>query len=177
MLFGYKPGWVGWLLAAAASGLPDMDLPPAKIGRLFWFLSRPLERRFGHRTLTHSLVALVAVMAVSGPLIAIDARYFWAVVGGYGSHLWIDMLNIRGVDLFWPSPVRLVTPGNRNGRLEVGSQGERIPAQSRRFYKAAWIRLLLPCTRIGNNSRRTNDDRSCSQLARSGRSVKLRKFR
>ena len=55
-LFGYKPDWIGWLLAAAASLLPDVDLPPAKIGRLFWFLSGPLERRFGHRTLTHSAV-------------------------------------------------------------------------------------------------------------------------
>ena len=119
-LFGYKPDWVGWLLAAAASLLPDVDLPPAKIGRLFWFLSVPLERRFGHRTLTHSLVALSAVAALSVPFMAIQPLYFWAVVGGYWSHLWIDMLNVRGIDLFWPAPVRLVTPGNRNGRLQVG---------------------------------------------------------
>jgi len=125
-LFGYRPDAVGWLLAAVASLLPDIDLPPAKIGRLFWWLSVPLERRFGHRTLTHSLVAIGAVMTLSAPLIAIDGLYFWAVVGGYWSHLWIDMLNIRGVDLFWPSPVRLVTPGNRNWRLAVGSKGEMI---------------------------------------------------
>ena len=36
------------------------------------------------------------------------------------------MLNIRGVDLFWPAPVRWVTPGNRHWRLEVGSQGEMV---------------------------------------------------
>ena len=112
-LFGYRPDGIGWLLAAAASLLPDVDLPPAKIGRLFWFLSGPLERRFGHRTLTHSLVALSAVAALSGPLMAIQPQYWGCVVGGYWSHLWIDMLNIRGVDLFWPAPVRLVTPGNR----------------------------------------------------------------
>ena len=46
-LFGYRPDWVSWALAAVASGLPDVDLPPAKIGRLFWFVSMPLERRFG----------------------------------------------------------------------------------------------------------------------------------
>ncbi|MDS4057926.1 MAG: hypothetical protein RKP73_05075, partial [Candidatus Contendobacter sp.] len=40
-------------------------LPPAKIGRLFWFVSVPLERRFGHRTLTHSALAL-AVPRVAG---------------------------------------------------------------------------------------------------------------
>jgi inner membrane protein len=63
-LFGYRPDGISWALAAIASLLPDVDLPPAKIGRLFWFLSVPLERRFGHRTLTHSAVALLAVAAL-----------------------------------------------------------------------------------------------------------------
>ena len=47
-LFGYRPDPVGWALAAVASGLPDVDLPTAKIGRLCWFVAVPLERRFGH---------------------------------------------------------------------------------------------------------------------------------
>ena len=123
-LFGYKPDLISWALAAVACLLPDIDLPPSKIGRLFWFVSVPLERRFGHRTLTHSLVAIGAVMALSTPLGFVSPLYFWSAVGGYWSHLWIDMLNIRGVDLFWPAPVRLVTPGNRNWRLAVGSKGE-----------------------------------------------------
>jgi inner membrane protein len=48
------------------------------------------------------------------------------VVGGYGSHRWLDRLNLRGIDLFWPSPIRRVTPGNRHGRFPVGGRGERI---------------------------------------------------
>ena len=43
-LFGYPSDAIGWVLAAVASVLPDLDLPP-KIGRLFWFVSVPLERR------------------------------------------------------------------------------------------------------------------------------------
>ena len=125
-LFGYKPDWVGWLLAAVASLGPDVDLPTSKIGRLCFWLSVPLERRFGHRTLTHSAVGLLIVAAVAAPLWWVDPLYFWCVLGGYWSHLWIDMLNIRGVDLFWPSPVRLVTPGNRNWRMEVGSKAEMV---------------------------------------------------
>ena len=144
-LFGYRPDWIGWLLAAAASLLPDVDLPPAKIGRLFWWLSGPLERRFGHRTLTHSLVALSAVAALTAPLAAIQPQYWGCVVGGYWSHLWIDMLNIRGVDLFWPAPVRLVTPGNRNWRLEVGSKGEMILLSGLLVVAAA----LYPLSHIG----------------------------
>ena len=145
-LFGYRPDWIGWLLAAAASLLPDVDLPPAKIGRLFWWLSVPLERRFGHRTLTHSLITLSALTALTGPLMAIDATYFWAVVGGYWSHLWIDMLNVRGVDLFWPSPVRLVTPGNRHWRLQVGSKGEMILLSGLLVAAAA----LYPLSHVGS---------------------------
>ncbi|MBK8536325.1 MAG: metal-dependent hydrolase [Candidatus Competibacteraceae bacterium] len=123
-LFGYRPDLISWALAAVASLLPDIDLPPSKIGRLFWFLSVPLERRFGHRTLTHSLVAVVAVAVLAWPLTLLHPLYWGSVVGGYGSHLWLDMLNIRGVDLFWPSPIRLVTPGNRNWRIAVGSKAE-----------------------------------------------------
>ena len=84
-LFGYRPDAVGWLLAAVASLLPDIDLPPAKIGRLFWFVSVPLERRFGHRTLTHSAIGIAAVALLAAPLWWVAPLYFWAVVGGYWS--------------------------------------------------------------------------------------------
>ncbi|MCC9003651.1 MAG: metal-dependent hydrolase [Candidatus Competibacter sp.] len=123
-LFGYKPDWIGWLLAAAASLLPDADLPTSKIGRLFFWLSVPLERRFGHRTVTHSAVGLLVVALIASPLWWVRPLYFWCVLGGTWSHVWIDMLNVRGADLFWPSPVRVVAPGNRNWRLEVGSKAE-----------------------------------------------------
>lgn len=36
------------------------------------------------------------------------------------------MSNIRGVDLFWPSPMRVVMPGKIKYRLEVGSKAEMI---------------------------------------------------
>ena len=125
-LFGYPPDAVGWLLAAVASLGPDVDLPTSKIGRLFFWLSVPLERRFGHRTMTHSAIGIMAVALVASPLWFVEPLYFWCALGGYWSHLWIDMLNIRGIDLFWPSPMRLVTPGNRNWRMEVGSKAEMV---------------------------------------------------
>ncbi|MFO1419528.1 MAG: metal-dependent hydrolase [Candidatus Competibacteraceae bacterium] len=144
-LFGYKPDWISWLLAAVASLLPDVDLPPARIGRLFWFVSVPLERRFGHRTLTHSALMLLAVAVLAAPLGWINPLYYGAVVGGYWSHLWLDMLNIRGIDLFWPSPLRVVTPGNRHWRLEVGSKGEMILLSGLLVAAAA----LVPLSQIG----------------------------
>ena len=144
-LFGYRPDWIGWLLAATASLLPDVDLPPAKIGRLFWWLSVPLERRFGHRTITHSAIGIAAVALLAAPLWFVSPLYFWAVVGGYWSHLWLDMLNIRGIDLFWPSTLRVVTPGNRNWRLEVGSKGEMLLLSGLLVAATA----LVPLSQIG----------------------------
>jgi inner membrane protein len=125
-LIGYRPDPVGWALAAVASLLPDVDLPTSKVGRLFFWLAVPLERRFGHRTITHSAVGLAAVAGLAAPLWWIEPLYFWAVVGGYWSHVWLDMLNLRGVDLFWPSPIRVVTPGNRKWRFQVGGKGEMV---------------------------------------------------
>ena len=125
-LFGYKPDVVGGLLVAVASLGPDVDLPTSRVGRLLFWLSVPLERRFGHRTVTHSAVGLLTVALLAAPLWLVRPLYFWCALGGYWSHVWIDMLNVRGVDLFWPSPVRLVTPGNRHWRLEVGSKGEMV---------------------------------------------------
>ena len=105
----------------------------------------PLERRFGHRTLTHSALGLAMVALLAAPLGLLNPLYFWAMVGGYGSHRRIDMLNIRGVDLFWPAPVRLVTPGNRNWRLQVGSKAEMVLLSGLLVAAAA----LYPLSHIG----------------------------
>lgn len=112
--FGYRSDGISGALAAIASLLPDLDLPPAKIGRLFGFISVPLERRFGHRTLTHSALMLLAVAALAAPLGWMAPLYFGSVVGGTWSDRWLDMLNVRGVDLFWPSShVQHVIAGSR----------------------------------------------------------------
>jgi len=123
-LFEYQPDLLGWGLAAAAALLPAIDLPTAKRGRALFWLSTRLERRFGHRTRTHALLALVVLGVVAAPI------YLWwkpvSVVGGYWSHLWIDMVNLRGADLLWPSPVRLVMPGKQavsDGGREQGRDG------------------------------------------------------
>lgn len=126
-LFEYRPDLIGWGLAAGASVLPDIDLPTSTLGRTLFWLSTRLERRFGHRTLTHSLLALVAVGILASPLYLLSQpAYWWAVLGGYWSHLWIDMTNLRGVDLYWPTAMRSVWPRNMHHRMEVGSKAEMV---------------------------------------------------
>ena len=82
-LFEYRPDLIGWALAAGASLLPDIDLPTARVGRVLFFISTRLEKTFGHRTLTHSFLALAAVAVLAGFLYPYDPLYFWSVVGGY----------------------------------------------------------------------------------------------
>lgn len=48
--------WTILLCAIIGSLSPDIDHPKALIGRIFFFISKPLDRRFGHRTVTHSFI-------------------------------------------------------------------------------------------------------------------------
>ncbi|MCP4227087.1 MAG: hypothetical protein GY773_27400, partial [Actinomycetia bacterium] len=43
-------------------------LPTSKLGRVVFWLSTRLEREFGHRTITHSLLAVVVVAALASIL-------------------------------------------------------------------------------------------------------------
>ena len=59
--FGAEPGVAGAAALAAGSLLPDLDTQHSGFGRMVKPLSGRLERRFGHRTITHSLLGLVIV--------------------------------------------------------------------------------------------------------------------
>lgn len=53
--------------------------------------STRLEKRFGYRTITHSAIAITALALLASPLFLVKPLYFYCVVGGCWSHLWIDM--------------------------------------------------------------------------------------
>ncbi len=122
----YDTDLISFAVAVLASLGPDIDLPTSKPGRIFFWLSTHLEKRFGHRTITHSYIGMLIVILLASPLWFYKPMYFWAVIGGYWSHIFIDMLNIRGVDLYWPSQVRVVMPAKRKYRIEVGSKAEMV---------------------------------------------------
>ena len=52
---GVPLSWRSAIITAFVSLLPDIDLPTSWLGRIF-FISEPIERTFGHRALTHSLL-------------------------------------------------------------------------------------------------------------------------
>ncbi len=93
-----------YVLAAVCSQLPDVDSRVATIGRVFHPLARRIERRWGHRTATHSYVGQLAVALLAAPLLLICRRAdFWtAIVAAYAGHCFLDTMTVQGCKMFWP---------------------------------------------------------------------------
>lgn len=104
--------------------LPDIDYPNATMGRLALPISRPLFHRFGHRTITHSLLFLCTltfsiylVEKVLANSFAFALIFFFSVF----SHILLDMLTFSGVAFFYPFKRNpCVIPGNQNYRIRTG---------------------------------------------------------
>ena len=77
--------------------------------------------------MTHSIVAS-AVVAIASYGTAIFIPQFIPVASaltiGYTFGWFADCFTRGGVEMFWPSSVRCVCPGNRNLRLKTGSNAE-----------------------------------------------------
>lgn len=119
---GHAPSMLEAWLAAASGLLPDIDMRHGLVGRFLPWLSEPLEYRFGHRTLTHSLLVCVVLALMLWPILP---HGLWlAVVVGYASHPVADMLTPAGVEWFWPARWRCVLPGNERYRMRAMGWGE-----------------------------------------------------
>jgi len=107
--------------AIIGSLLPDVDSPTSAIGRLVPFVSIPLERRWGHRTVTHSLLALAGLAVLTAPLLFLSRTAYCALLIGYLSHLIADCATKSGVPLFYPNLTPCVIPANDKYRVHTGS--------------------------------------------------------
>lgn len=130
--------WTVIICAVIGSLAPDLDTRKSLIGKLLPFISGPIERKFGHRTATHSLIGWTIANLGFGILLAFlflayykttpwSINYFRMVAAfsfGYLSHLILDMFNPRGVQLLWPDIGRDVIPKNADFRPESGSKTE-----------------------------------------------------
>lgn len=122
VVVGNPPTLAQSAVALGASLIPDLDSRQSYIGRLVPPLSNWIGNRFGHRTLTHSLLAQVCVFIVAWFLLPFG--FFLALVAGWVSHVFGDMMTKSGVCWFWPSLARCVLPGNPRYRMEVLGRGE-----------------------------------------------------
>ena len=88
-------------VAVAGSLLPDIDHPQSWVGRRTRPISTILAGILGHRGITHSALAVIALS-----LLLAHAGYrrglIAALAVGYLSHLAADMLTPRGLRLAWP---------------------------------------------------------------------------
>ena len=96
--------------------LPDIDHPKSWLGRRIPFLSLPIAAVFGHRGITHSLLALLGVAWALRYALAqwsLGAGWGLAAVGvgvGYLSHLLGDFATHGGVPWLWPLKRRFSLP-------------------------------------------------------------------
>lgn len=115
-------------MGVIASLLPDVDISTSPAGRVLPWIARYFERRFPHRSCTHSLLAslVVAVAGYSLSLVLgeLVLPFVHALNVGYFFGWFADVFTRGGVEMFYPSPVRCVCPGNRNFRLRTGSNAE-----------------------------------------------------
>lgn len=104
----------GATLAASFLGClaPDLDHPSSWIGRRLWFVSLPLSALFGHRGLTHSLLATIGATALLAWYTVSVRLTPWLVAFfvGYLSHLVGDWLSSSGVPLLWPIKRKFQAP-------------------------------------------------------------------
>lgn len=94
------------LVGLFAALLPDIDHPQSTAGRFFWPFSWLIAKIFGHRGITHSMVAvagLCVMLYCAWPSASEENRsYLLAFLFGYVSHILGDFFTPRGIPLFWP---------------------------------------------------------------------------
>lgn len=106
--------------------LPDIDTPKSIIGKPFYPLSRWIYRKYGHRTITHSILAtiiLTLTVYIFEKLHGIQHTHYSQIVFfAYFGHILLDMFTTSGAPLlypFWKNPC--VIPGNVAYRFKTGN--------------------------------------------------------
>lgn len=103
-----------------ASLLPDIDHTRSPIGKLFYPISRYLDKKFGHRTITHSFLFLVITTIIVNSFASFHFTlvYVLAIL----SHFIFDMVTVKGIPLFYlffKNPC--VIPANPEARIRSGN--------------------------------------------------------
>ena len=107
---------------ARVDDLPDLDTQSSYIGRVLRLTSSTLERYFSHRSFTHALLPQTVAALLAWWLL--PGGFAMALIAGWVSHSWADMMTKSGVAWFWPARIRCVLPGNSDWRMDVGGPGE-----------------------------------------------------
>lgn len=82
--------WKGAVVGGIAGVIPDLDEHRSKFGKIFFPISYVINKTFGHRTFTHSLLFAFLVSAVLFPFT--DSWVWLAAFAGILAHIAGDML-------------------------------------------------------------------------------------
>ena len=112
-------------LAIAGSQLPDLDTSTSTIGQILFPISNWIENRYPHRSITHSLIATLAIVILASPLyFYADWKTWLCLPLGHLISCFSDVFTKQGVQLFWPHPAWCISVSNPNRRLKTGGTGE-----------------------------------------------------
>lgn len=121
---GYQVGVSGSAALVAGSLLPDIDTTTSGLGRWIKPISSVIERRLGHRSLTHSLLGMLLLSFSFSWILYFSAWvYLWLLVGFF-SHIVLDSHNVTGVPLLYPLRLEFVSIYDRGMRVKYGSSTE-----------------------------------------------------
>lgn len=113
-------------LAILGSQLPDLDTTTSAIGQICYPISRWIEDRYPHRSITHSFLATLAI-AVFSLAVGWLLGQVWTAIALPLGHLlacFSDTFTKQGVQLFYPYPAWAVSVSNPRRRLKTGGTGE-----------------------------------------------------
>jgi membrane-bound metal-dependent hydrolase YbcI (DUF457 family) len=141
------------LTASLFSLLPDIDHPESMIGRLFPSLSKNIQRKYGHRTVTHSLFAIMIMSVILLPLLLVPKILQWgwsfwssmysAGLLAFSSHIFLDLFNKSGV--------RLLAPISQKEYISFRTPELRISVSSWQEYLLLFIVVFLAFTASGES--------------------------
>lgn len=86
---------LGFVIVLIATLIPDIDAETSKLGRKI----KPISQSFRHRGFFHSI--LFGILGVGIFFYANSGLYLEFLIG-YFSHIFLDLLNYKSVQLFWP---------------------------------------------------------------------------
>lgn len=118
-----KPAYLA--LCAIAAIFPDIDTTNSTAGKIFYPIARIINRKFGHRTITHSLLFLLIIYTILTALTRTDTitdtNITTIVTFSLISHFILDMLTVQGIPFFYPFLRNAcVIPGNPTYRFKTG---------------------------------------------------------
>ncbi|MEG0439834.1 MAG: metal-dependent hydrolase [Solibacillus sp.] len=101
--------------------LPDICHGGSKIGRAFPISSKMVNKLFGHRSFTHSLLFLLCVALLMNAIVPYKT-FTLGLLLGMISHFILDMGTRQGIKLFFPIKIRVRFPLT----IKTGSKVERV---------------------------------------------------